>query len=149
MLVSRAPEAEANLLAAIRAAPAFAGVNVLGVPLTDQTFQAENVYVDSIDFAQDQRSSMKPLTRNDDFTINMVVIVRKIATPDTVKARAWALVAAIQQVVAESWALTGPDVCFFSGEVAGGNVQSYPASPEGDWESRADVRVHAVTIITE
>jgi hypothetical protein len=148
MLASRAPDAEQALLAALAADQAFAGVTIIDVPVTDATAAPEVVYVDSVEFDQSWRGSTRPASRNDDFTINMVILVRRGGvTPSAVKARAWQLVAAVQAVVTADWSLGG--VLNQSAEVAGGVVSPYPASIDGAWEARVDLRVRGQAVLTE
>jgi hypothetical protein len=144
MLVSRAPQAETNLLAALAAAPALAGVTVIGYPVTDGTAAADVVYIDSANVEQTWRG---PHARNEDFTLNLVVLCRRADDPAVSKARAWALAGAIQAVVVADWSLGG--VCNDAAEVSGIDVQTYPAGIDGAWEARADVRVHGAVVLTE
>lgn len=145
MLVSKAPDAELYLLAALSSAGgALTGVAINGFPVTDANWSDENLFIDSVDFEQSARGFD---SRNDDFTINLVILVRKVASAPAVKARAWEIAGAVQSVVNGDPLFGG--LLNQHAEVSGGSVETYPASPDGDWETRAEVRVHAQAVLTE
>jgi hypothetical protein len=146
MKVSRAPEAELNLLAALTAAPALAGVSIDGRPVTDNNWAEQNVYLDDTEFNGDWRGATKDAGRNDDFTISVVVIVRKIAAPSVVKARAWELALAIGDVIYADTYLGG--VLNIAAEVSTGTVTVSPAGLEGEWQGMARLSVHGEAVIT-
>jgi hypothetical protein len=146
-LVSVAPVAEQALLARIRASPDFAGVGVLDVPVTDETAAPDVLYVDSIEFDQGFRGPLRPCSRNDDFTLNVVLLVRRLEGGSFAKQRAWDLVSALQRIIVADWTLG--NVVNQACEVGGGVVSPYPATIEGAWEARADVRVRCSHVLTE
>lgn len=142
-LVSNAPAAKSYLIGILRTALPTSTVN--GYPVTDADWSGENVYVDSTDFEQDWIGGFGT-QRQDDFTFNMAILVRQLATPDVVEARCWTLLGSVQEAVHGDPLFGG--LLSVAADVSGGNVSAYPATPDGDWEARAELRVRCQSRMT-
>jgi hypothetical protein len=145
MKATRAPEAEAALLASLIAAPALAGVSIDGRPVTDSNWAAQNIYFAETTFTGDDHGMG---TRNDEFTITIVIIIRNTGTPASVKARAWELVLAIGDVIYADRTLGG--VLNQNSEITEGTVSVYPAGTQAEgspWESEARLSVRGEALI--
>jgi hypothetical protein len=142
LTMTRAPQAEANLIAALTAAPAFAGVGIAASPMTDADQQAENLYLVDTSFSEDWRGIN---CRDDDFTITLVILIRKIQSQAVTKQRAWTLALAVGAVLDTDPFLGG--VLNEAAWVGSGNVKVYPAGPDGAWEAEARLQVRGLAVI--
>lgn len=141
-----APDAEQALLAALRVNAIFTPT-VLDGPVTDATASQQVAYVDTVEFDESWRGATRPAKRNDDFTINLVILVRQPGTPAQIKTATWVCVRAVEDTVMADWTLGG--VLNQCAEVAGGVVTTYPATIEGLWEGRADLRIVCQHVLSE
>lgn len=137
-MIAQAPQAKANLLTAIRTAPAFNGVTVMGYPPTDQTWTAQMVYVDSTEFSMATRKM--GAMPGEAFTIQVRILVTLTTGPDAVEDRCWQLVNAVVDLVNDKSAAFGPCVNA-QDEIIGGTVEPAPAGPNGEWQAYASLRI--------